>query len=217
MKKICFLLLFLVSLLFAEGNENSGKQLQTLSNAETIMEEIQTSEDIEESEKSFYSIQSSGIASGYEDKWFFEELNDEGKPIISVFYEKDKLIEKKTYIYKDGYKDTCEITLPDKLIKIKYNKKRLEVEKIIYDAEGKKELEKYIYTYNEKDLLTKTFFKKNGIEYVSKFEYGVENKKQAQTDFVNGNKVSRVEYKIGKKIIYLFESGKEIGVVEEEI
>ena len=172
--------------------------------------------DPEESDKGFYSIQSSGLTTCIGDRWFFEQLDDKGRPLISVLYEKDKLIEKKTYTYKDGYPESCEVVLSDKLIKIKYNQKRMETEKIVYDAEGKNELEKNIYTYNENNLLIESFLKKEGTEYISKYEYGPENKTKSKTDFVNGNKISYTEYMTDKKIVHLFEYGKEVGVIEEE-
>ncbi|UTC73168.1 hypothetical protein E4O02_03400 [Treponema sp. OMZ 791] len=208
-KKI-MLLLFLCSLFnFADGTNFDIEKT-------VPQNEIKDDEKSDEADNGFYSIQSSGLTAGFGDKWFFEKLDEAGRPLMSVLYEKDKLIEKKTYTYKDGFPNACEVSLSDKLIKIKYNKKRMETEKIIYDAEGKNELEKNIYTYNENDLLIETFLKKDGIEYVSKFEYDSKNKKQSQTDFINGNKVSYTEYTADKKTVHLFEYGKEVGVVEEE-
>lgn len=238
LKKLLFFVFILFSLfIFADGAENadvqsppaaaesadvqsppaaaesahtqspSGNENQNLSENEKEPEEL---------DKGFYSIQSSGLTACFEDRWFFEKLDDDGRPLMSVLYEKDKLIEKKTYTYKDGYPESCEVVLSDKLVKIKYNKKRMETEKIIYDVEGKNELEKNIYTYDENNLLIESFLKKDGIEYISKFEYGPENKKKSKTDFVNGNKISYTEYMADKKIVHLFEYGKEIGVVEEE-
>ena len=237
LKKILYFVFILYSLfIFADGSENSDVQsppvtetenqnLPVTENADTTLPSgtetenqnlSENEKDPEESDKGFDSIQSSGLTTGFGDRWFFEELDDNGRPLLSVLYEKDNLIEKKTYTYKDGYPESCEVVLPDKLIKIKYNQKRMETEKTIYDAEGKNELEKNIYTYNENNLLIESFLKKEGTEYISKYEYGPENKIKSKTDFVNGNKISYTEYMTDKKIVHLFEYGKEVGVIEEE-
>ena len=238
LKKILYFVFILYSLfIFADGSENSDVQsppvtetenqnLPATENADTTVPSgtetenknlSENEKEPEEPDNGFYSIQSSGLTTGFGDRWFFEELDDNGRPLLSVLYEKDKLIEKKTYTYKDGYPESCEVVLPDKLIKIKYNQKRMETEKTIYDAEGKNELEKNIYTYNENNLLIESFLKKEGTEYISKYEYGNENKIKSKTDFVNGNKISYTEYMTDKKIVHLFEYGKEVGVIEEEI
>ena len=237
LKKILYFVFILYSLfIFADGSENSDVQtppvtetenqnLHATENADTTVPSgtetenknlSENEKEPEEPDNGFYSIQSSGLTTGFGDRWFFEELDDNGRPLLSVLYEKDKLIEKKTYTYTDGYLDSCEISLSDKLIKIKYNQKRMETEKIIYDAEGKNELEKNIYTYNENNLLIESFLKKEGTEYISKYEYGNENKIKSKTDFVNGNKISYTEYMTDKKIVHLFDYGKEVGVIEEE-
>lgn len=238
LKKILYFVFILYSLfIFADGSGNSDVQsppvtetenqnLPATENADTTVPSgtetenknlSENEKEPEEPDNGFYSIQSSGLTTGFGDRWFFEELDDNGRPLLSVLYEKDKLIEKKTYTYKDGYPESCEVVLPDKLIKIKYNQKRMETEKTIYDAEGKNELEKNIYTYNENNLLIESFLKKEGTEYISKYEYGPENKPKSKTDFVNGNKISYTEYMTDKKIVHLFEYGKEVGVIEEEI
>lgn len=228
-KKIVLLLLLLVFSLFifADGVENTDSDLSEKQKTKEseIKQEPDTSkesEDIpeendEEEDDGFYSIQNSGLTICYGDRWFFEKLNEDGKPVLSVLYEKDKLIEKKQYIYKDGYQESCEISLEDRFIKIKYNEKKLETEKTVYYIDGKTELEKNIYTYNEKNLLVEAFQKKDDDEFLSTFEYGPDDKKQSQTDYKNGNKISFIEYKTGKRIIHLFEYGKEVGVLEEEI
>lgn len=237
LKKILYFVFILYSLfIFADGSENSDVQSPPVTetenqnshateNADTTVPSgtetenknlSENEKEPEEPDNGFYSIQSSGLTTGFGDRWFFEELDDNGRPLLSVLYEKDKLIEKKTYTYTDGYLDSCEISLSDKLIKIKYNQKRMETEKIIYDAEGKNELEKNIYTYNENNLLIESFLKKEGTEYISKYEYGNENKIKSKTDFVNGNKISYTEYMTDKKIVHLFDYGKEVGVIEEE-
>lgn len=222
-KILCFVFILSSLFIFADGLENSDVQSPPVKETEdqnlpaTENKNLSENEkDPEESEKGFYSIQSSGLTACFGDRWFFEQLDDKGRPLISVLYEKDKLIEKKTYTYKDDYPESCEVVLSDKLIKIKYNQKRMETEKIVYDAEGKNELEKNIYTYNENNLLIESFLKKEGTEYISKYEYGPENKTKSKTDFVNGNKISYTEYMTDKKIVHLFEYGKEVGVIEEE-
>lgn len=222
-KILCFVFILYSLFIFADGSENSDVQSPPVKETEdqnlpaTENKNLSENEkDPEESEKGFYSIQSSGLTACFGDRWFFEQLDDKGRPLISVLYEKDKLIEKKTYTYKDGYPESCEVVLSDKLIKIKYNQKKMETEKIVYDAEGKNELEKNIYTYNENNLLIESFLKKEGTEYISKYEYGPENKIKSKTDFVNGNKISYTEYMTDKKIVHLFEYGKEVGVIEEE-
>ena len=236
-KILCFVFILYSLFIFADGSENSDVQsppvtetenqnLPETENADTTLPSgtetenqnlSENEKDPEEYDRGFYSIQSSGLTTGFGDRWFFEQLDDNGRPLLSVLYEKDKLIEKKTYTYTDGYPESCEVVLPDKLIKIKYNQKRMETEKTIYDAEGKNELEKNIYTYNENNLLIESFLKKEGTEYISKYEYGPENKPKSKTDFVNGNKISYTEYMTDKKIVHLFEYGKEVGVIEEEI
>ena len=223
-KILCFVFILYSLFIFADGSENSDVQSPPVKETEdqnlpaTENKNLSENEkDPEESDKGFYSIQSSGLTACFGDRWFFEQLDDKGRPLISVLYEKDKLIEKKTYTYKDDYPESCEVVLSDKLIKIKYNQKRMETEKIVYDAEGKNELEKNIYTYNENNLLIESFLKKEGTEYISKYEYGPENKTKSKTDFVNGNKISYTEYMTDKKIVHLFEYGKEVGVIEEEI
>lgn len=236
-KILCFVFILYSLFIFADGSENSdvksppvteteNQNLPVTENADTTLPSgtetenqnlSENEKDSEESDKGFDSIQSSGLTTGFGDRWFFEQLDDNGRPLLSVLYEKDKLIEKKTYTYTDGYPESCEVVLPDKLIKIKYNQKRMETEKTIYDAEGKNELEKNIYTYNENNLLIESFLKKEGTEYISKYEYGPENKPKSKTDFVNGNKISYTEYMTDKKIVHLFEYGKEVGVIEEEI
>ena len=222
-KILCFVFILYSLFIFADGSENSDVQSPPVKETEdqnlpaTENKNLSENEkDPEESDKGFYSIQSSGLTACFGDRWFFEQLDDKGRPLISVLYEKDKLIEKKTYTYKDGYPESCEVVLSDKLIKIKYNQKKMETEKIVYDAEGKNELEKNIYTYNENNLLIESFLKKEGTEYISKYEYGNENKIKSKTDFVNGNKISYTEYMMDKKIVHLFEYGKEVGVIEEE-
>ena len=235
-KILCFVFILYSLFIFADGMENSDVQSPHVTetenqnspateNADTTVPSgtetenknlSENEKEPEESDKGFYSIQSSGLTTGFGDRWFFEQLDGNGRPLLSVLYEKDKLIEKKTYTYTDGYLDSCEISLLDKLIKIKYNKKRMETEKTIYDAEGKNELEKNIYTYNENNLLVESFLKKEGTEYISKYEYGPENKIKSKTDFVNGNKISYTEYMTDKKIVHLFDYGKEVGVIEEE-
>lgn len=222
-KILCFVFILCSLFIFADGSENSDVQSPPVKETEdqnlpaTENKNLSENEkDPEESDKGFYSIQSSGLTACFGDRWFFEQLDDKGRPLISVLYEKDKLIEKKTYTYKDDYPESCEVVLSDKLIKIKYNQKRMETEKIVYDAEGKNELEKNIYTYNENNLLIESFLKKEGTEYISKYEYGPENKIKSKTDFVNGNKISYTEYMTDKKIVHLFEYGKEVGVIEEE-
>ena len=235
-KILCFVFVLYSLFIFADGTEDSDVQSPPVTetenqnspateNADTTVPSgtetenknlSENKKEPEEPDNGFYSIQSSGLTTGFGDRWFFEELDDNGRPLLSVLYEKDKLIEKKTYTYTDGYLDSCEISLSDKLIKIKYNQKRMETEKIIYDAEGKNELEKNIYTYNENNLLIESFLKKEGTEYISKYEYGNENKIKSKTDFVNGNKISYTEYMTDKKIVHLFEYGKEVGVIEEE-
>ena len=222
-KILCFVFILYSLFIFADGSENSDVQSPPVKETEdqnlpaTENKNLSENEkDPEESNKGFYSIQSSGLTACFGDRWFFEQLDDKGRPLISVLYEKDKLIEKKTYTYKDDYPESCEVVLSDKLIKIKYNQKRMETEKIVYDAEGKNELEKNIYTYNENNLLIESFLKKEGTEYISKYEYGNENKIKSKTDFMNGNKISYTEYMTDKKIVHLFDYGKEVGVVEEE-
>ena len=191
LKKILYFVFILYSLfIFADGTENSDVQTPHVTetenqnspateNADTTVPSgtetenknlSENEKEPEESDKGFYSIQSSGLTTGFGDRWFFEQLDGNGRPLLSVLYEKDKLIEKKTYTYTDGYLDSCEISLSDKLIKIKYNKKRMETEKTIYDAEDKNELEKNIYTYDENNLLVESFLKKEGTEYISKYE-----------------------------------------------
>lgn len=235
-KILCFVFVLYSLFIFADGSENSDVQTPHVTetenqnspateNADTTVPSgtetenknlSENEKEPEELDKGFYSIQSSGLTTGFGDRWFFEELDDNGRPLLSVLYEKDKLIEKKTYTYTDGYPESCEVVLPDKIIKIKYNQKRMETEKIIYDAEGKNELEKNIYTYDENNLLVESFLKKEGTEYISKYEYGNENKIKSKTDFVNGNKISYTEYMTDKKIVHLFDYGKEVGVIEEE-
>lgn len=229
LKKAVFLVPFVFSLfIFADGVETSAadlsekqevKQDETKQDIDTSKESDSISEedDEEEAAKGFYSIQNLGLTTCYGDRWFFENLDEAGRPVLSVLYEKDKLIEKKLYIYKDGYRESCEIYLEDRFIKIKYNEKKLETEKIVYDAEGKNEIEKNIYNYNDKNFLIEVFQKKSGDEYLSAFEYDPNGKKKSQTDYKNGNKICFIEYTSGKKIVHLFEYGKEIGIVEEEI
>ena len=235
-KILCFVFILYSLFIFADGTENSDVQTPHVTetknqnspateNADTTVPSgtetenknlSENEKEPEEPDNGFYSIQSSGLTTGFGDRWFFEQLDGNGRPLLSVLYEKDKLIEKKAYTYKDGYPESCEVVLSDKLIKIKYNQKRMETEKIVYDAEGKNELEKNIYTYNENNLLVESFLKKEGTEYISKYEYGPENKTKSKTDFVNGNKISYTEYMMDKKIVHLFEYGKEVGVIEEE-
>ena len=140
-KILCFVFVLYSLFIFADGSENSDVQsppvtetenqnLPATKNADTTVPSgtetenknlSENEKEPEEPDNGFYSIQSSGLTACFGDRWFFEELDDKGRPLLSVLYEKDKLIEKKTYTYTDGYLDSCEISLSDKLIKIKYN------------------------------------------------------------------------------------------------
>lgn len=164
----------------------------------------------------FYSLQNSGLTACYGERWFFEQFDENGNAIISVLYEKDKLIEKRSYTYNDGYKTAAEIVLSDKIIKIKYNKKGFELENEVYTPESEL-TEKTVNVYNGKDLLVKTVFIKDETERSSEFSYNINGKRISQTDFLDGKKLSFIEYKNDKKIIHLFEDGKEIKILEESI
>ncbi len=170
-----------------------------------------------EEEEEFYSLQNMGLTACYGERWFFEQFDENGRAVTSVLYEKDKLIEKRTYTYRDGYKSAAEVILSDKVIKIKYNKKGLELENAVYNHDGAKILEKTINIYDEKYLLIKTAFIKDNTERSSEFVYNANGKKISQTDFFNGIKICFAEYKTDKKIIHLFENGKEIKLLEEQL
>lgn len=166
-------------------------------------------------EEDFYSLQNSGLTVCYGEQWFFEQFDDKGNPLASVFYDKDTLLEKRTYTYQDGYKSGVEIILPDKLIKITYNKSGFEIENAVYNASGETLTEKTMNTYNEKNLLVKTVFIKNKIERSSEFEYDANGKLVSQTDFIDGKKISFIAYREDTKIVSLFENGKEIKILKE--
>lgn len=166
-------------------------------------------------EEDFYSLQNAGLTACYGERWFFEQFDDKGNPLSSVFYDKDVLLEKRTYVYQDGYKSGVEITLPDKLIKIVYNKNGFEIENTLYNSNGETVIEKTVNTYTENNLLVKTVFIKNNIERSSEFEYNADGKLLSQTDFIDGEKICFIEYRGDKKIISLFENGKEIKMLKE--
>lgn len=101
-KILCFVFILYSLFIFADGSENSDVQSPPVKETEdqnlpaTENKNLSENEkDPEESEKGFYSIQSSGLTACFGDRWFFEQLDDKGRPLISVLYEKDKLIEKK--------------------------------------------------------------------------------------------------------------------------
>ncbi len=166
-------------------------------------------------EEDFYSLQDAGLTACYGERWFFEQFDDKGNPLSSVFYDKDRLLEKRTYTYQDGYKSGVEIILPDKLIKIKYNKKGFEIENAVYNSTGETLTEKTVNTYNENSLLIKTVFIKNKVERSSEFEYDANGKLLYQTDFIGNEKICFIDYSGDKKIVSLFENGKEIKILKE--
>ncbi len=166
-------------------------------------------------EEDFYSLQDAGLTACYGERWFFEQFDDKGNPLSSVFYDKDSLLEKRTYTYQDGYKSGVEIILPDKLIKIKYNKKGFEIENAVYNSTGETLTEKTVNTYNENSLLIKTVFIKNKVERSSEFEYDANGKLLYQTDFIGNEKICFIDYSGDKKIVSLFENGKEIKILKE--
>ncbi len=167
-------------------------------------------------EDDFYSIQSSSLTACHGDRWFLEEYDDYGKIILSVLYEKNVLVEKREYFYEGSYNTGLDISLSDKLIKIKYNEAGYEVEKLTYAKDGKTLKEKVINEYDSNNLLIKTYLTKDDTEYLSMFDYYKNKKKRTQTDFVNDEKVCFIEYKENIKVIHLFQFGKEIKVWEEE-
>ncbi len=173
-------------------------------------------EEKKELDDEFYSIQSRSLTACNGDFWFLEEYDEYGRITLSVLYEKDKLIEKKEYSYKDGIKSGLNIYLEDKLIKIKYNKSSYELERAVYDKDGKELKETKKNEYDKDNLLLKTSLIKDDAEYVSIFTYNNKAKKKTRTDFVNNEKVCFIEFKKIKKIVHLFQFGKEIRVLEEE-
>ncbi len=73
-----FVISFFSFSIFAEDTEPDNKPEQVVSD-------------------DFYSIQSSSLTACYGDRWFLEEFNDTGQVILSILYEKDKLIEQRTF------------------------------------------------------------------------------------------------------------------------
>ncbi len=164
----------------------------------------------------FASIQSSSLTTCHGDKWFLQEYDDLGKITLSVLYNKDDLLEKREYFYDDKYKTGLNISLKDKLIKIKYNRKGYEIERAVYSADGNTLIEKTAKEYDDNNLLLKKSVTKDDKEWVSAFTYNYAKVKQTQTDFIDDEKICFVEFKKSKKIIHLFQFGKEIKVLEEE-
>lgn len=164
----------------------------------------------------FSAIYKTGFMVGFGDKWFFEKFDKSGNKIISVLYEKDKLLEKKIYTYIAGKKSGTEINTQDKIIKLKYDENGNEIEKTVFDLEYEDPIEKTINIYKN-NLLIKTVFEKDGIIKTSAFTYYPDGEKKTQEDFIDGKKTTLIEYKKSKKIVHIFVNGKKVNSFEEDV
>lgn len=164
---------------------------------------------------SIASLQNSGLTIGYGDRWLFEQLDTDGNIVSSVLYDKDKLLETKTYTYTDSILTDSETVLKDSIIKTKYNPKGFKTEIAVYNLDGKTLIEKTLNIYDDNNLLMETSLEKNNEKRSSKFTYNAKGSLLTKTDFVNENKTLFTEYIDNKKFVHLFENEKEIKVLEE--
>ena len=138
---ILFVFLFIVS---GSGYESGGDdksenkkppQENVAEKTEKAKEEkaAETSLPAAEPDDNFSSIRRQGLTAAYGGKWFFEKFDKNGNKIMSVFYEKDTLLEKKAYTYQGGKPVFVEITMSDKVITVRYDAEGRELERVLYD------------------------------------------------------------------------------------
>lgn len=221
---ILFVFLFIVS---GSGYESGGDdksenkkppQENAAEKTEKAKEEkaAETSLPAAEPDDNFSSIRRQGLTAAYGGKWFFEKFDKNGNKIMSVFYEKDTLLEKKAYTYQGGKPVFVEITMPDKVITVRYDAEGRELERILYDEKKEELIEKTTSVYKN-GLLAETSFEKDGLIKSSEFTYYPNGEKKTKEDFINGKRIAVIEYKKNKRTVRLFDSGKEISVFEENI
>ncbi len=216
-KRSLFLILFSLFMCFVFAEDVDAEDASADKTEEVIADEKKADAKKEKEivDDEFASIQSSSLTTCHGDKWFLQKYDDLGKITLSVLYNKDDLLEKREYFYDDKYKTRLNISLKDKLIKIKYNRNGYEIENAVYTVDGKTLIEKTAKEYNN-NLLVKKIVTKDGKEWVSTFTYNHAKEKRTQTDFINDEKVCFIEFIKTKKIVHLFQFGKEIKVLEEE-
>lgn len=169
-----------------------------------------------DTDEEFYSIQSSGVATCFGKLWMFEEFDNNCNIVSSVVYNADVPIETRKYTYKNGMQDTAEMYFKDKIIKVKFTPKGFESEKKVYNKNDDEPIETTINLYNEKNQIVETTVTTNEQTYLKKFVYNENGEKKEETTFLNGEKISFIEFKKDKQIIHLFQSGNEIKSWEEK-
>ena len=167
----------------------------------------------------FSSIQVTGLTIASDGKWYFEEYDEAGNIISKISYNKNKMISASAIQYSNGKRSSERITEGKKIINVKYNSKGEEIGR--EELKSKKNGETVPIassdsTYADDGKIKEESKTENGITTRRVYTYD-KDKKTSETVYENGVQTLFIEYKDDKKVVHIFDEGKEVSVFTEDI
>jgi|GEM_PF-1037796 len=167
----------------------------------------------------FSSIQVTGLTIASGGKWYFEEYDEAGNIISKISYNKNKMISASAIQYSNGKRSSERITEGKKIINVKYNSKGEEIGR--EELKSKKNGESVpiassASTYADDGKIREESKTENGITTRRVYTYD-KDKKTSETVYENGVQTLFIEYKDDKKVVHIFDEGKEVSVFTEDI
>lgn len=167
----------------------------------------------------FASIQVTGLTIASGGKWYFEEYDEEGNIISKVSYNRNKMLSASTIQYRNGKRSSEKITEGKKIINVRYNNKGEEIGR--EELKSKKNGEEVAIAssanvYADNGKIKEESKTENGITTRRVYTYD-KDKKASETVYENDVQTLFIEYKGDKKVVHIFDEGKEISVFTEDI
>ena len=167
----------------------------------------------------FASIQVTGLTIASGGKWYFEEYDEEGNIISKVSYNRNKMLSASTIQYRNGKRSSEKITEGKKIINVRYNNKGEEIGR--EELKSKKNGEEIAIAssanvYADNGKIKEESKTENGITTRRVYTYD-RDKKASETVYENDVQTLFIEYKGDKKVVHIFDEGKEISVFTEDI
>lgn len=196
----------------AEDSKSGAKDSGTASPAsDTEKKETESNED---TDSTFASIHSKGLAVADGNKWYYEGFDRQGRSAFGVLYEDGAAIEKTVWTYQGAarYPEQKKILRKESSEIFRYNEKGKELS--IERYEGKNLISKTENVYNAADKLIEQTITTGKNTDRSVWEF-VKDKALSQTKYRNGKKTAFIELDSTPHIVHLYVDDKEVYVGEE--
>ncbi|QSH92813.1 hypothetical protein C5N99_09445 [Treponema medium] len=196
----------------AEDSKSGAKDSGTVSpTADAKEKETESNED---TDSTFASIHSKGLAVADGNKWYYETFDRQGRSAFGVLYEDGAAIEKTVWTYQGAarYPEQKKILRKESSEIFRYNEKGKELS--IERYEGKNLISKTENVYNAADKLIEQTITTGKNTDRSVWEF-VKDKALSQTKYRNGKKTAFIELDSTPHIVHLYVDDKEVYVGEE--